>query len=78
MSYISFYNSGITSGMYTIPSATKAFNINVISGNAFINGFGPYIAPVQVNNPGFDGRIVTNAPVNIGVTGGYVLINYFI
>lgn len=66
----------ITSSQTQIPVGAKSWSISVVSGSAYVNGTGPISAYTNINGGGYDGRFTLNTAINVGTTGGNVLIAY--
>ena len=71
-----FSGNVITSSQAQIPVGARSYFIAVLSGNAWINGVGPYISPFTVGGGGYDGRWTLNTAINVGITGGFVNYGY--
>lgn len=73
-----FYSTtitGITAGQYQIPVGALSYSANVISGSAFINGV-YYPASTSVNGGNYGPTSYLRSPINIGTTGGYVIVKF--
>jgi len=64
------------SGQSVIPAGVRSYSISAVSGNVWINGGGPVIAPLTVVGGGY-GALQSSAPIVIGASGGaYVVYRY--
>ena len=66
----------ITGSQAQIPVGARSYFIAVSSGNAWVNGSGPFIAPIGFGGGGYDGHWTLNSAINIGCTGGFVNYGY--
>lgn len=68
--------SGFNNGQAQIPIGAKDYSIGAISGNLYINGYGPIPAPFAVAGGEFDGRQALATVINFGLTGGLCIYAY--
>ncbi len=66
----------VTAGQITIPQNSKSYSVSVISGQAYINGTGPFDAGVSLNGGGYDGKVLLASAVVVGGTGGKIIVYY--
>lgn len=66
----------LTGSQLTIPIGAKSAKISVLAGTGFINGSGGFLAGTDIKIGGYDGRFLLSTPINVGVTGGNILV-YF-
>lgn len=65
--------TGFTTQQYQIPVGTRQWSIAVESGSAYVNGV-QINASTTLNGGGFDGRFTLSTAINVGTTGGRVLV----
>lgn len=68
--------SGFNNGQAQIPIGAKDYSIAAISGNLYINGYGPIPSPFAVAGGEFDGRQALATVINFGLTGGLCVYSY--
>lgn len=64
----------LTGSQTQIPAGSTKWSISVVSGGAFINGVGPFIAGYNLNGGGYGMALST--PINVGTTGGLTYVNW--
>lgn len=65
----------VTAGQAQIAAGSRSYTINAVSGNAWINGVGPFISPITVKGGSYTNLTTSNA-INFGTTGGYIVYSY--
>lgn len=70
--YVSSF-SAITGSQVQIPVGTRQWSIAVESGGAYVNGV-LMNAPITLGGGGYDGRFILSTAINVGTTGGRVII----
>ena len=65
-------------GQVIIPITAKKWAVNVVAGNAYVQGAGPLIAGVKMDGGGYDGRGTLSSTLPVGVTGAgaSVIVTY--
>lgn len=65
----------ITSGQAQIPTGVKSWSVGIESGTAFLNGVAMN-AQMAINGGDYDGRYRLGTAINVGITGGRVVLTY--
>ena len=67
--------TGITSGQIQVPVGVKAYSIYVESGSSYVNGF-LWNAGTNYGGGGYSNNYSLSTAINVGCTGGRVLVNW--
>ena len=67
--------SAITNGQMQIPVGARQYSVAVESGSAYINGM-LINAQTIINGGGYDGRRTLSSAINVGCTGGRIIVTY--
>lgn len=59
----------ITGSQMQIPAGVRSASVTVVSGSAFVNAVGPFMAGFSMGFGGYDGRFLMSTAVNVGCTG---------
>ncbi len=65
--------TGVTSGLFSIPTGTKSWSIAVESGSCYFNQT-LLNEGTNINGGGYDGRYTLSSSINIGCTGGRTIV----
>lgn len=66
------YFARVTGSQQEIPINTQKFTISIVSGGAHINGVGPFTPGYNLDGGGYGAGL--SSPINVGCTGGLVLL----
>lgn len=73
--FYGLFVTGFASGQIQIPTGVLSYAISVESGSSFVNGI-QINSPMSIGGGGYRGVTYLRTPINVGVTGGRVVITY--